>query len=170
MRTKTEYGSRTILLQEDGQVKVRIEPAYKILASTIQARLNCIDSVNTLWEEKHSATIKWFEKNLLPSGSGIDSGCTIDLTRSHDENIVINTSYHHMNENRFYDGWTEHTVTIRPAFDGLNIRISGRDRNQIKDYLHDTFDGALNTMVAQDATSLTALLNVDQFVTAWLNG
>ena len=46
-----------------------------------------------------------------------------------------------------YDGWTEHTVTVTPSFSGFNMRISGRNRNDIKDHMHETFYSALHTEV-----------------------
>ena len=84
-------------------------------------------------------------QKLLPSGSGIDSGCKIDLVKSTKNKIKIDFGYHHTNESGMYDGWTDHTVTIEPclAF-GFSLKISGRDRNQIKDYLYETFDYVLN--------------------------
>ena len=76
----------------------------------------------------------------LPSGSGIDSGCKIDLDSSTSEKIVITFGFHHMNDGGFYDGWTEHKLTVKPSFlFGIDLKISGRDRNQIKDYLYDLF-------------------------------
>lgn len=75
-------------------------------------------------------------QSLLPSGSGFDAGTQIDLERSTPEKIVFNTSFHHMDEAGFYSGWTEHDVTVLPSFvHGLDIRVSGRDRNGIKDYI-----------------------------------
>jgi hypothetical protein len=56
-----------------------------------------------------------------------------------------------MNDGGFYDGWTEHTITVTPSFIGsMNIKISGRDRNQIKDYLHDVFSTALTEEINED--------------------
>ena len=40
--------------------------------------------------------------SLLPSGSGIDSGCTIDEEKSTGNKIVIHSAFLHMNENGFY--------------------------------------------------------------------
>jgi hypothetical protein len=49
-----------------------------------------------------------------------------------------------MTEGGMYDGWTEHTVVVTPSLAfGINIRITGRNRNDIKDYLHDVFHEAL---------------------------
>ena len=44
-----------------------------------------------------------------------------------------------MNEYGAYVGWTEHDVIVTPAFDGFNLRVTGRDRNQIKEYIGDVF-------------------------------
>jgi hypothetical protein len=84
---------------------------------------------------------------MLPSGSGIDSGTKIDLDKSHAEKIIFYFGFHHMDENGFYDGWTEHTLVVTPSFTGINLRIGGRDRNQIKEYLYDTYDYALTCEV-----------------------
>jgi hypothetical protein len=110
---------------------------YQQLASSVQARLNCQVSGNAEWFDKHGDTIEDIQKNRLPSGSGIDNGCQVDLDKSNGDKIVIHLGYHHMNENGFYDGWTEHTATITPSFDGIDIKLSGRDRNDINDYLAD---------------------------------
>jgi hypothetical protein len=55
-----------------------------------------------------------------------------------------------MNDTGYYDGWTEHTVTVTPSFSGINIRVSGRNRNDIKDYIHETFSYALRSDVTYD--------------------
>ena len=74
---------------------------------------------------------------LLPSGAGIDSGIKID-SESHADQIVLRLSFHHLNDHGYYDGWTDHVVRITPAFDGVNLRVGGRDRNQVKEYLEET--------------------------------
>lgn len=54
-----------------------------------------------------------------------------------------------MNENGFYDGWTEHTITVRADLaHGFKISISGRNRNEIKDYLHEVFSDCLETEIS----------------------
>ena len=85
----------------------------------------------------------------LPSGSGIDSGCKIDLDSSTSEKIVITFGFHHMNDGGYYDGWTEHKLTVKPSFlFGIDLKISGRDRNQIKDYLYDLFSFELKKEIS----------------------
>jgi hypothetical protein len=112
---------------------------YRLIVSTLDAYRHCCDNENHEWSARHWSTLKTLE-SLLPSGSGIDSGTTIDTEKSTSEKLVLNTAYHHMNDAGYYDGWTEHTVTVRASllFE-LNITISGRNRNDIKDYLHEVF-------------------------------
>jgi len=119
-------------------------PVYRELACLIAARNNCAKSANNEWYDKHEEHIEWIVKQFMPHGSGFDAGTKLDLEASTSEKLVFVTAYHHMNENGMYGGWTEHKVTVRPslAFD-YQIKITGRDRNQIKDYMHECFDCAL---------------------------
>lgn len=93
----------------------------------------------------HPARDAWQEyaKYLMtdaPSGGGFDNGTHLDgIKTGKAESIQMHTHFHHMNEAGYYDGWTDHILTIRPAFDGIDITIGGRDRNGIKDYIADTF-------------------------------
>lgn len=85
--------------------------------------------------------------DLLPSGSGIDSGTK--LVSASDTKIVLECSFHHMNDSGYYDGWTEHRITIRPTFDGMDVSISGRNRNDIKEYLHEVYSLALSERIVE---------------------
>jgi hypothetical protein len=113
------------------------------LASAIGAYDRCVESGNDEWMQTHLDTINDIADNYLPHGSGIDNGCSIDLAKSTDKKVVIDTSFHHMNDVGMYDGWTDHTIIVTPCFDGVDIRVTGRDRNQIKEYLGDIFNDAL---------------------------
>ena len=77
----------------------------------------------------------------LPSGSGIDSGTKLNMQESSKNKIVFNFSFHHMDENGSYDGWTDHKAIFTPSFEfnGYDLKITGKDRNEIKDYLHELF-------------------------------
>lgn len=122
---------------------------YVELASAVGARLNCLASKNTEWEEKHESRINALVSAHMPSGSGFDNGTAIDLDKSTGEKLVFSTAFHHMDEAGGYCGWTEHEVTAVPSFlGGFSLKISGRDRNDIKDYIGDTFQHALSTDVA----------------------
>lgn len=83
---------------------------------------------------------KWAEfDDLLPSGSGFDNGSHLDVHNSKRDKIIITTSFHHMDENGYYCGWTDHKIIVTPDFDGINIKVTGNNRNQIKEYIADTF-------------------------------
>lgn len=125
------------------------KPLYKVLANAIGARKRCHATENP-WFEKWSDLIDHCEKEHLPSGSGIDSGCTIDRDYSTDEKIIITSSYHAMNENGYYDGWIDFTVTVKPSFiSGINLKITGRFGKyaDLKEYLYDVFGTALTAKV-----------------------
>ncbi|NCC74709.1 MAG: hypothetical protein EOM06_15130 [Sphingobacteriia bacterium] len=120
------------------------------VASEIYSRLQAIESCkkagNTEWEDKHSEALRIIEKDILPSGSGIDCGTKIDRDFKPNK-IKLICSFHHMDENGYYDGWTEHVITVTPVFDGINIKISGKNKNFIKEYLADVYFTALSQTV-----------------------
>jgi hypothetical protein len=122
-------------------------PLYKALAMTLNARKNCIESGNKEWEEKHEETLDKLSQ-YLPSGSGIDNGTTLDKDASSEDKLIFTFGFHHMNEGGMYDGWTEHKLVVRPSLAfGITMSISGRNRNEIKEYLHDTYHQALTEEV-----------------------
>lgn len=111
---------------------------YQRIASLLGAIDNCKKSDNLEWEYRHAQTIEDIMQGS-PSGSGFDNG-TFLSEKSTPDKLVFDTSYHHMNECGMYDGWTEHTVTVRPSLAfGYVLSVSGRDRNDIKEYIADTF-------------------------------
>lgn len=121
---------------------------YARLASLIVARANCIKSGNAEWQANHEQSIRDLMDEYLPHGSGIDGQNTIDYDKSNGDRIVLGVSFHHMNDVGMYDGWTEHTITVRPSLAfGCDLTIGGRDRNGIKDYLGDIFSEALRQTV-----------------------
>ena len=98
-------------------------------------RVNPENDIQHQMYEKYEAIIKQFD-DMLPIGSGICNTKVISVT---DKKIVISFSYHHMNDNGYYEGYTDHECRITAKFDGFNIYISGRNKNDIKDYLHELF-------------------------------
>jgi hypothetical protein len=116
------------------------------IANTVGARLRCEASPDHAeWFKKHTAELKRIERELLPHGSGIDNGTKIDLEESTKDKIVLTLNFHHMNETGCYDGWTSHKIVVVPSFiGGFTIkRITGRDRNNIKEYLSEVLHGVL---------------------------
>jgi hypothetical protein len=122
---------------------------FQEIASRIQAMENCEKSNNFEWLNKHKARILQLVKDHMPSGSGFDSGTVIDFDASTSEKLVFDTSFHHMDEHGHYDGWTDHTVTVEPSlvYGFTLIDVSGQNRNDIKDYISETFDIVLTTEV-----------------------
>lgn len=113
------------------------------IAQALQARATCEENGNLQWHAIWSDRLDHIARNALPSGSGVDSGTAIGMD-SKPNAIKLYTQFHHMDDSGCYAGWTEHTVTIRPAFIGrFDLTISGRDRNDIKNYLGELFDHAL---------------------------
>lgn len=115
---------------------------YSELASTLDALKRCRETPDNPWIDKHGDYLDALV-NLLPSGSGIDNGTRLDNEASHAEKLVFTFGFHHMNDGGYYDGWSDHVLTVTPSFCGINLRISGRNRDEIKDYLHDTYYQAL---------------------------
>jgi hypothetical protein len=119
------------------------QPLYKSISSAISALKNSEEKTSIVWVRNWKDYLGRLN-NLLPSGSGLDAGCEIDTSNSTPERIVILLSYHGMDENGGYVGWTEHKVIITPSlhFD-INLRITGSDKFMIKDYLHDIMHDCL---------------------------
>ena len=125
----------------------RTAPLYRAIASTLQAYQYCIETTNTEWEANHHATLERLAHEL-PSGSGIDCGTSIDIKHSTSNHLVLHTSYHHMDEGGGYDRWTNHVVHVTPSLVfGIDICITGKNRNDIKECLYQTFQCALTEEV-----------------------
>ena len=114
------------------------------LMSTWTARDNCRKSGNAEWLAKHSATLRQLE-SLLPSGSGIDGGTTV--VEYQPSRVRLACAFHHMTDHGYYDGWTNHQITVRPSWTGIDVHVSGRDRDSILDSLHDTYHATLTALV-----------------------
>lgn len=120
---------------------------YEHIASRAAARLNCAND-RPEWFAKHEAAADALCKAHMPIGSGFNCGTSIDWGRTTGDKLVFVTEFHHMNEHGYYDGWTQHVVTVRPSLVyGFTLHISGRDRNGIKEYIYQVFADALRRKV-----------------------
>jgi hypothetical protein len=121
---------------------------YREIALKLTAIENCEKSGNTEWHLKHSDAVNQLVKDHMPSGGGFDSGTHFAWEKSTPDKLVFETSFHHMNENGFYDGWSDHVVTVKASLAfGFTVTVSGPNRNDIKDYIAETFHFALNSEV-----------------------
>jgi hypothetical protein len=134
--------------------------AYREMASLLMSRANCLtDPTKSDWAEKHTQTLLTLVDNVMPSGSGFDRGTSLDMERSTSERLVFTVAFHHMDEHGFYDGWTDHTVTVTSSLlSGIAIRVSGRNRNGIKDYIYETFEHALQESIVWHVGSSSYVL------------
>jgi len=122
-------------------------PLYQALAILCQARLTCVESNNLEWKEKHEQEIKELVAEWLPHGSGVDDEVVFDLERSNANKLVLRFGYHHTNEVGMYDGWTFHVCTVRPSLtNDFELKISGPNRNDVKEYLYQVFEAALRNV------------------------
>jgi hypothetical protein len=124
---------------------------YRIIASRQDAALRCEEHGNVEWFQRHRDMIFMLASRHMPSGGGFDTGTEFDASKSTGEKLVFRTSFHHMDEVGGYDGWTEHTVTIKPSLiHDFVITISGPDRNDIKETIHDAFSLALEAEITRE--------------------
>lgn len=113
------------------------------MANLLAAIANCDKSGNWEWHEKHSDALLRIVRDELPSGSGFDSGVAL-ADVSTPENLVFTTFFHHMDEHGYYCGWSEHRVSVRASLvHGIDVRVSGRNVRDIKEYIGDVFHAAL---------------------------
>lgn len=137
---------------------IRRVPLFRAIAEKLAHLENLNDGAKRFnWTPEHESTIRgnvedsldYVVRNFLPSGSGIDCGTKLDES-STSERLVFTFGFHHMDECGFYDGWTEHKAIVTPTLtshSGFKLRITGRDRNDIKEYLHQVFDSALDESI-----------------------
>lgn len=127
-------------------------PVYQVMANRLIAWHNCHKSqgmeefVRILNLQKHEDRLDELVREYLPSGSGFDNGTKLNYDRSTPDKLVFETSFHHMNNHGGYDGWTEHVVIVRPSLaHGFVVDVTGRDRNDVKTYIVETFNHVLRT-------------------------
>ena len=128
----------------------------EVIAGRIAARNNCIASGNAEMRDKHTQYIHDAVNEGMPSGNGFDNGTRIQLNQcrvdmSHPDRLVFTTEYHHMNEHGMYDGWSNHTIYVKPCFlsSGFVLTITGSNRGGVKDYIEEVFRNTLRTYVEE---------------------
>lgn len=100
-----------------------------------QAYWNCIKSNNAEWQTIHKDNIFDILATILPHGSGIDSTWHIEILPNR---IDCHNSFHCMNENGFYCGWIDFTLSLKPNNE-LKIKGNFKRDPSLKDYLYDLF-------------------------------
>ena len=83
-----------------------------------------------------------------PRGSGFNSGTVFRAEDSTRSKLVLYTEYHHVSEYGYYDGWTEHKITVRAdLLHGYKMTITGHNRTDIKDYIGEVISYWLDSEV-----------------------
>jgi hypothetical protein len=143
----------------------RKESVACALATSLDAMRNCAADIARItagtmdsswlelrqeWHAKWKDRLAFLAREFLPSGSGIDSGVELDMDRSKPNRLVFAVPYHAMNDVGMYDGWRDLTVTAVPSFiHGLEITITGRADEGIKDYVAECMRDALREVHLQ---------------------
>lgn len=126
------------------------QPLFQMIASAVQAHRSLVDQPDHAWHQKHGERARQLTSQFMPSGSGVDNGTIIDLERSREDRLIFTFGFHHMNDG-FYDGWTDHELIVRPSLTNeFDLTVTGRNRNEIKDYLYETHDHALRQIIEQE--------------------
>lgn len=132
---------------------MQMQTVVQRAASLILAIQNCQKPGSTHhpdYPAKHIDVLETLAREYLPRGSGFDNGSMFDVDASRADCLVINTSFHHMDDNGYYCGWSNHVIRVRAhlAF-GFTVSVSGRNVRDIKDYIADTFSVALSETVKE---------------------
>jgi len=129
---------------------MRTQQVYRRIAELLSAIRICEQNGNGEWLERHRARLDML-MNTAPSGSGWDLGTGLIDDECRDNRLVFRGSFHHLNEG-YYDGWTDHTIVVRAHLVfGIDLKVTGRDRNDIKEYLSEMFHGWLTEEITEDA-------------------
>lgn len=81
-------------------------------------------------------------KQFYPSGNGIEANFLVG--HSDKDRLVFDVSYHHMNSNGYYVGYSNHLVIVVPSLLwDFEIRVTGKNKNNVKGCLCDVFNDAL---------------------------
>ena len=92
---------------------------------------------NTIAIDDIRCALEKFVDDVFPSGSGFDMGTK--LISASDTKVILETEYHHMNECGYYTDWTKHKIIITGTINSYTMRITGRNKNQIKEVIADFF-------------------------------
>lgn len=106
--------------------------------SAIVARKNC--PIAGEWFVRWEERIRELEKEF-PSGSGFDVRMSVD--RDSFDKVKISGSFHQMDNNGFYCGWKDFVVVVKPAFNGIDMRVTGLMKASVREYIGDVMHECL---------------------------
>lgn len=100
--------------------------------------------------------------NYLPSCNMRNINKTFLHYSSSPKRLIFHTSYQHDDRT-----WTDHKVVVTPSlmYDAPDIKITGKNKNQINDYLHEVFAQGLRTILEYDKESDLFVVKVNNSAT-----
>jgi hypothetical protein len=114
---------------------------YISLAIAFNGYCNCFKD-NTIWLEKWTDAINQIIDSL-PHGSGIDGITEFNFDESKPDKLIIDSQYHCMNENGYYDGMYGFKLILKPDWQNFKLEIKTNMPEKYKDqtieYLADLF-------------------------------
>jgi hypothetical protein len=111
---------------------------YQRIAQTLQAMETCRGPDKERWRGKHERCLRKLVRDHMPRNSGFDDGTRLFEKSTHNKLIFV-TAFHHLD-----DSWTNHVITVTPSLTcNFDLRISGKDHNEIKYHILEEFDYAL---------------------------
>jgi hypothetical protein len=120
---------------------------YRVIASSVDARIRREQTGNTSWYNQHKEVVDTLIDNYFPSGSGFDSGCSIDWDKSKPNHLIFYAPYHRMDETGMYCGWIDVTIHVYANLArGYELRITGGS-SWDKDYFYQVFSEVMDTEV-----------------------
>ena len=100
-------------------------------------------------KEPDFSELESIEKDYLPCGSGFDCGCKIIDEKRYKNRIVIEAKYHAMDDNGYYHGWYTYKIIVHPSFNGIALKIYGKDYNGLREYVGDCMYNSLDMEVVE---------------------
>jgi len=120
---------------------------YQELAAAADAYQRGVERDNKEWIRNWEKRGEELTKQYMLSGGGFNTP-VFDIDASNANLLVFETGYHHMNDGGYYTHWTEHIVRVKGSLAfAFDMTISGRNDNDIKEYIFETFQIALEEQV-----------------------
>lgn len=128
-----QYWSKKVEEAERALGKCSVDdPAFKEISSALSFSQDKVSS--------YVSALRLVASSHLPSGSGFDCGTSILVDKSTSARVVLVSSYHHMDSDGCYIGWSRFKVLVAPCFNYpyFTLKVSILDRcRSIPRYLRD---------------------------------
>lgn len=92
-----------------------VQPLYRTIGDVCRVINRCRDDREDLFTENWES-LEYLEDEFLPSGSGLNSGCTVRDEESGPEKIVLDVTYEYSEEGVYMEDW-DLVLTVSPTLD-----------------------------------------------------